>query len=150
MMFSYSNHQETLMNIKKKFSTVFIVTLLGRVISSAQAQEINTQPRMEMVSGGIGESGMDAIISAQKDYSLKLIFSESTGEYLADVSVNIADRKVHTVVSTNSVGPILLVKLQPGAYTVSSSTDKETKTRKIVVKNTGLSTYYIHLNASET
>ena len=138
------------MNIKKKFSTVFIVTLLGSVISSAQAQEINTQPRMEMVSGGIGESGMDAIISAQKDYSLKLIFSESTGEYLADVSVNIADRKGHTVVNTNSVGPILLVKLQPGAYTVSSSTDKETKTRKIVVKNTGLSTYYIHLNASET
>lgn len=134
-----------------KFAILFVATLLGSAtLSSAQAQEVNQPPQAEMVSGGIGDTGMENIVAAQKDYNLKLVFAEKNGEYLADVGVTIQDRKGNTVINTDSVGPILLVKLKPGTYTISSSTDKETETRKIAVSNTGLSTYYIHLNASES
>jgi len=139
------------MSRHNKFAILFVAILLGSItLSSVQAQEVNQPPQAEMVSGGIGDTGMDKIVAAQKNYSLKLVFSEANGEYLADVDVIIQDRKGNTVISTDSVGPILLVKLKPGTYTVSSSTDRETTTRKIAVSNTGLSTYYIHLNASES
>jgi len=139
------------MNIHNTFAAAFVAILLGgTILSSAQAQEVNERPQAEMVSGGIGDTGMDKIAAAQKDYSLKLIFAETSGDYLADVGVVIHDRKGNTVVNMDSAGPILLVKLKPGAYTVSSSTDKETTTSKVVVNNTGIRTYYIHLNASES
>lgn len=141
------------MKINNKFASIFITILLGSAaLSNAQTQEVEqqSQPQTEMVSGGIGDSGMDTIATTQKNYNLKLIFSEPDGEYLADISAVIHDKKGNTVLDTHSVGPIVLVKLKPGTYTLSSTSGKETRTSKVVVHNTGISTYYIHLNDSES
>ncbi len=139
------------MNIHNTVAVVFSIILLGcAMLSTAQAQEINPLPQATMVSGGVGDSEVDKIAAMQKDYSLKLIFAKAGGEYLADVDVIIHDRKGNTIINANSVGPILLVKLKSGTYTVDASSDKETKTRKVVVNKTGLRTYYIHLNDSES
>jgi hypothetical protein len=155
-MISYSYKQEIAMKIKTKLTiTLISIMLSSTLLSAANAQEANQQamaqpPQAEIVTGGIGDGGMDAITAAQKNYDLKLIFSNPGGEYLSDVSLVIHNKKGDMVINTNSVGPVALVKLRPGTYTVSSSTGKETKTSKVVVKATGLSTYYIHLNDSES
>jgi len=141
------------MKINHKFAAIFITILLGSTtLSTAQTQEAEqqVQPQAEMVSGGIGDTGMDTIATTQKNYNLKLIFAEPNGEYLADISAVMHDKKGNTVLDANSVGPIVLVKLKPGTYTLSSTAGKETKTSKVIVHNTGLSTYYIHLNDSES
>lgn len=141
--------------MKNKLAIVFITSLLcSTVFSSPKAQEadsqMNSAPQVEMVSGGIGDGGMEAIEEKQKDYSLKLVFADADGEYLADVKVLIKDRKGNEVVNTDSVGPVLLLKLKPGVYTVSSTTNKETKSQKVTVRNKGTSSYYVHINAAES
>ena len=131
------------MNIKNILAATFVATL---ILSTSVYAEENS---VEMVSGGVGDAEMDDITVAQKNYTLKLIFANSAGEYLADVSVVIKDKKGDTIVDTSSVGPVLLVKLKAGTYKVSASTDKETKTNKIIVHNSDLTTRYIHINALE-
>ena len=131
------------MKIKNILAVSLIASLL--LYTGVYAQENN----VEMVSGGVGDAEMDDITVAQKNYTLKLIFANSSGEYLADVSVVIKDKKGDTIVDTSSVGPVLLLKLKAGTYNVSASTDKETKTNKITVRKTGLTTQYFHINALE-
>jgi len=98
---------------------------LGAV--TASDSEVNNLPEAQSqngvsyLSGGVGEDQAKAIESAARDYSLMLTFAtQKTGEYLADVKVNIADRKGQAVLDTVADGPMLLVKLQPGEYRISA------------------------------
>lgn len=106
-------------------------------------------PQIRMVSGGIGDGEIDAMKEQQNSYSVKLIFAESTGEYLSNVNLQISD-KHNTIVNTASVGPIVLLDLKPGNYTLSSSVPGDTKSQCISVRSTGLSTYIVHLHSAES
>lgn len=141
------------MYVKKEFVAIVLTTLFcSALLSPVQAQETSPKPQAEIASGGIGDAGMDNIKAAQKNFSLKLIFSNPSGQYLADVNVSIADKQGDTVLDTHSVGPVLLVKLEPGTYSVTSSTgaSTESKTIKLAVYKTGLTTHYIHLKDSDS
>jgi hypothetical protein len=93
---------------------------------------------------------MDDIAAVQQRYSLKLVFAQTNGEYLADVGVQVSDIKGNTVVETSSAGPVLLINLMPGSYTVRASLNGETKTQHIVVRNHELMTHFIRLRGSES
>jgi hypothetical protein len=78
-----------------------------------------TEGSVTYVSGGIGKAESAAMIAEAKRYSLSLVFSDNKrNEYLADVHVTIQDRGGTDVLSTVSEGPIMLVKLPAGSYTV--------------------------------
>lgn len=71
------------------------------------------------VSGGIGRTESAAMNAEAKDYPLRMFFSiENSVEYLADVHVTIKDHTGADVLSTTAEGPIMLVKLPAGDYTV--------------------------------
>lgn len=90
-------------------------------IDVSSLPEAQSQNGVTYLSGGIGEDQSKAIESAARDYSLMLTFAtRKTGKYLADVKVNIADRKGQSVLETVADGPMLLVKLHPGEYRVSA------------------------------
>ena len=133
------------MNIQKKFAAAFIAILLGSTALYAADAPVAEQP-IQMTSGGVGEKGMDDITAVQQHYSLKLVFAKTNGEYQADVGVQISDHKGNTVVNTTAKGPVLLVNLAPGVYTVSASLEGETKTKRVVAHEDGLMTYFIRLN----
>ena len=78
-----------------------------------------TEGEVTWVSGGIGRTESAAIEAEAKNYPLRIFFSiENTVEYLADVRVTIKDHTGTDVLSATSEGPIMLVKLPAGEYTV--------------------------------
>lgn len=73
------------------------------------------------VSGGIGDEERDEIRARERDFNLKLLFSERDGSYLGDVDVLIINPKGEPVLDVKSVGPFLLVRLPGGNYRIKVS-----------------------------
>lgn len=106
------------------------------------------QPAMEAVktfSGGVGEEGLSKIKEIEKDYSLKLVFSDKEGSYLADVDVIIADKAGKELVHETTHGPVLLAALPAGKYTITASLDKATQSIKTRIGTKGLRTLEVHM-----
>jgi len=101
--------------------------------------------KVQYVSGGVAVSGMRAIDAEEHAYNLKMLFvGGAEGEYLADVAVNIKDAKDNSLLSTTTEGPVLLVKLPPGHYTVSTQTSNGTMlTRHVNVGDDHLASYVL-------
>jgi len=144
-------HKEIAMNAPRLFAAVaavLIATLLG---STALYAAPASQPQIAMLSGGIGEEEVDRMNAAQEHYSLKLIYAEANGDYLTDVAVRIQDHKKNVVLETvASQGPIVLINLKPGTYTLVSTVSGKSSTQRIAVRGNGLSTYIIHLHSTES
>jgi len=81
----------------------------------------NSNPAIPMYSGGIGDDEIDYIKNVEHQFDLKLLFTEENGVFLSDVPVSISDRQGNTVVNTVSSGPILLLNLPDGTYTVTAT-----------------------------
>ena len=80
-----------------------------------------TENGITYVSGGIGEGQAQAMMGMRKDYNLQLTFAmKGTGEYLADVKVNIQDAKGKEILETVSSGPLFYAKLPQGRYKVTA------------------------------
>lgn len=104
--------------------------------------------KAQYVSGGIGIDGMEVINAVEHDYNLKMLFV-ADGEYLGDISVNITDHKGNSLLSAASEGPVLLVKMPAGHYTVSTTTSNGTTlTQHVVVSNDHLASYVLRYPAN--
>ncbi|WP_462322473.1 peptidase associated/transthyretin-like domain-containing protein [Halochromatium sp.] len=92
------------------------------------------------IAGGVGESGRAEINAMQDQYSLKLVFAYTNGEFLAEVDVVIVDSTGKTLVATDADGPWLLVDLPAGTYEIEATVNGETKTERVTVPASGLKT----------
>ena len=83
------------------------------------------QPKMEngitYLSGGIGNDEAVAMKAEAKSYPLSMIFSAGKdNEYLADVRIAIKDKAGKEVLNAVSDGPIMLVKVPAGRYSIAA------------------------------
>jgi hypothetical protein len=103
------------------------------------------------ISGGVGISGMKTMDEEEHAYNLKMLFvAEPDGHYLADISVRITSDKGKTVLETTAEGPVLLVRIKPGHYTVSATRATGfTMTRKVEASGDHLSTYVLRYPVKE-
>ncbi|HEY2560596.1 MAG TPA: hypothetical protein VGI48_12885 [Caldimonas sp.] len=85
---------------------------------------------VEYLNGGAGEEARAAIDAQREAFPLRLVFSVAGGAYVvADhVDVNSAKGKV---LGVDNAGPMLLVKVPPGDYTVDASYGGKTEQRKV-------------------
>lgn len=101
--------------------------LLAAVVSSLAPLQASAQLRqapphgVEYLSGGIGQTEAQQMKLAARDYSLSLLFATPSGQYLADVDVQLKDSKGARVMNVENTGPMLLVKLPPGRYQVEAA-----------------------------
>jgi hypothetical protein len=114
---------------------------------------IRTQPsnngEVQYVSGGVGEDDMNALDAEKDAYNLKLLFVAG-GAYLANVGVHITDSNGHEILDTKTEGPVLLVKIPRGSYTVTAAAENgATITQRITVGSNPLSSYVLHYAALE-
>jgi hypothetical protein len=72
-----------------------------------------------------------SIAAREAQYNVKLVFTLTEGNYLADVAVAIKDAAGSVVLATHALGPILLARLPRGEYTVDATHDGRTQTRKL-------------------
>lgn len=80
------------------------------------------------VSGGIGLDEREALAQLRNEYSLRVATAvRGSGAYLAAVQVTIHDAAGRRVFEERPAGPILLVDLQAGRYTVEANRNGEIK-----------------------
>lgn len=90
------------------------------------------------VSGGVGADSREELLAQEKEYNLKIVAAETSGDYLAGVQVVIQSARKEQVLDATMEGPILLARLVPGRYTVTAVSDGQTLTRSVTVSAQGL------------
>jgi hypothetical protein len=94
---------------------------------------LQTQGAASFTCGGIGQASSKAMLAARKDYPLSLLFASASGEYMASVNVTIKDAKGASVLTVPSTGPICLIKLPDGSYTVEGQAMGKTKSQSVTI-----------------
>jgi len=96
-------------------------------LSTALAQTANghlpewkTEGPLQYACGGISSDESTAMRAAMQDHPLSLLFARKDGEYLANLAVEIQGGP-HTLQFTAG-GPICLLQLPAGRYTVQATT----------------------------
>lgn len=98
------------------------------------------QPKVQngvaYLCGGIGSDEAASMKQAASQYDLMLTFAASSGAYLADVNVDIADARGQAVLQTTCDGPIMLVSLHKnGTYRIRADAGGHVMTRTARVQS---------------
>lgn len=107
----------------------------------AQAQTPVLAPSMKTIGaaryvcGGVGSEESNAMRAAMKDHPLSLLFARASGAYLADVEVTVKDAQGGTALSMRADGPVCLVDLPAGRYTVEAASEGVVKTQVVALGN---------------
>jgi hypothetical protein len=83
------------------------------------------------LAGGVSAEERASIAAREAEYNVKLVFTLTEGNYLADVTVAIKNASGAVVPATQAPGPILLARLPRGEYTVDATYDGKTQTRNL-------------------
>ncbi len=102
---------------------------------AASAPQVQRAGGVEYVSGGVGEESRAALQSMQANFPLRLVFSAQNGEYLVADTVGVRDARGE-VLAVTGVGPILMLKLAPGDYTVTAIYSGRTEQKQIKLGST--------------
>lgn len=109
----------------------------GGAVSGTAAgsqRETRAEPAIDAVAGGVGINARARLSDqAAPDHNLKLVFSLTTGNYVADVHVKVNDAAGRTVIDGTANGPWLYAKLPAGTYQVSATYRDHTVTERISV-----------------
>ena len=89
----------------------------------------------QYMCGGIGSDESQAMRAVMKEFPLSLLFARVSGEYLADVGVTVRDAGGATALSMRASGPVCLVDLPAGRYTVEAESEGVTKTQVVTLGN---------------
>lgn len=105
---------------------------VGATTNAVQVQRANG---IEYVSGGIGVESRAALQALQPEFALRVVFSTSDGEYFVADTVTVRNDSGQ-LLALSSVGPILMLKLPPGDYTVNTIYSGRTEQKQIKVGTT--------------
>ncbi|WP_250463332.1 carboxypeptidase regulatory-like domain-containing protein [Caballeronia sp. GAFFF2] len=99
--------------------------------------QIEQQGDVSYTSGGVGLDESHALQREQAHWPLSLRFTGPTADYLSGVHVRIVGGKGGEVLSTDSMGPYMLVKLPAGSYTVYAKYKDQEKKQSVNVSGPG-------------
>ena len=100
--------------------------------------QAKTANGISYMSGGVGKPEAAAMREEARHYPLSMVFSAAKdNEFLANVQVTIKDHAGKEMLSAVSDGPIMLVKLPAGKYTVAAESNGKTLHRTVQVPARG-------------
>lgn len=94
---------------------------------------MKSQDAGRYVCGGVGSDESQALRAAMKDHPLSLLFARPGGAYLADVEVRVKDARGATALALRTEGPVCLVDLPPGRYTIEAVSDGVAKSQAVTL-----------------
>lgn len=120
----------------------------------APSKPLRAEPQAEVnphgirfMSGGVGADEQARFKAAEAEYPVKFVFASSGGAFMSDVNVTVTDKAGETVLGMMTDGPILLMDLEPGSYTVKADDHGQVQTRDITVSDSSNKTYTLHFKA---
>jgi hypothetical protein len=122
--------------LKRSILGLFIFSL--PVLGSAQVPEPQTDGNIQFISGGIGSDESASIKAVAKKWPLYIEFSkrdENKSVWISEVSVTITDAKGQQVFTQSNQGPMLLVGLKPGKYSIQASYEDVKMVRSLTVSS---------------
>ena len=112
--------------------------IVAASISAGVSLAIAEAGEVRFLSGGVGQSSQQELLAVQQDYSLKLVFAQDSGAFLANVDVRITATDGTKLLTTTALGPWLLVDLPAGEYRVTASYRGVTREATVQVPESGL------------
>ena len=116
------------------------LALVLATMTSARALASETGPmqngEVDYLNGGIGTEQADRMRAMSADYPVQMTFAErnqGVDEFVADVHLRVSDTAGRTMLDLPAQGPIFLLQLPPGAYTVEAEHQGEVKTRRFEI-----------------
>lgn len=90
--------------------------------------------KVSYITGGIGKTEADAMRRAASDYPLALVLSRSkNGNFISDVDLVVQAHDGLPVLHTNTAGPIVLMRLPKGRYSIKARYDGRLLERQVEV-----------------
>ncbi len=144
-----------------RLTTILAASLLAASGAAfAAAPATGTLPAEKMqgsvayLSGGVGENQTKVFEQAMNKYPLaiEIVQKERTGkrdEFTADAQVRIMDHSGKEVFTAKADGPFVLVRLEPGTYTISTTYEGHTQHRKDVTLAKGRTTHEVFVFPSD-
>lgn len=83
--------------------------------------------------GGIGSDESTAMRAAMKDHPLALLFARADGAYLSEVAVTIKNASGTPALEMRAAGPVCLIDLPAGRYTVDATAEGASKSQSVTV-----------------
>lgn len=108
-----------------------LAALLLAVAATAHAQ-------VPYISGGVGTDERAELAAKEKEYNLKIVTAETSGDFLGEVQVVIESARKQPILEAAMDGPIMLVKLPPGTYTIKATSGRDQVTQTVSVPAQGL------------
>ena len=112
----------------------------------AEPLQVQQQAGISFVTGGVGLGEREALTQQASQYNLKVVNTNPTGAYTADVRVSVVDSSGHEVLNTQLDGPWLMAKLPPGHYTINANDGVRTQVRKVNIAASGLNRVQLSWN----
>ena len=106
------------------------------VAQAIPAPEAVTQGDATYVSGGVGKLEADAIRDMASRYPVTMTFAkhnQGANEFVAGVKLRVTDQSGKQVIDLDDGGPMLLLKVPDGKYTVRAEYEGHVKTRSVDV-----------------
>lgn len=104
---------------------------------SAGVPPLKTEGAARYACGGIGVDESTAFRAAAGQHALSLLFAAPGGDYQADVSVRISDAQGTQVLQLRADGPVCLIDLPGGSYTVEATPERGAAHRRSVTVEGG-------------
>lgn len=87
---------------------------------------------IDYISGGVGEEDRTAMAARQGEFPFKVVLSAAGGEYLVADHLNVTTPQGKLLIIRDA-GPVVMMKLPPGAYTFEATYQGKTERRPVRV-----------------
>lgn len=125
------------MNAKANIAFGNVLLLAALQAGAATLPAAQTQNGVAYLTGGIGEDESAAMRMEARHYPVSMFFAAGKDNaFLADVKVTVRNKAGKEVLTT-AAGPILLVNLPSGRYTVTAERNSKVLQRTVLVGKTG-------------
>jgi len=128
-------------------ASILTLSLSGLAYGDGLPPEIQSG-KASYITGGIGKAEADAMRRAASDYPLALVLSRSKdGNFISDVDILIQAQNGQPVLHANAAGPIVLMRLPKGRYSVKARYDGRLLVRQVDVDPAGREMVYLNWSA---
>jgi len=115
-----------------------VLAMLAAVLLTFSMEVLAADAPVSYISGGTGADAREELRAREKEFNLKIVVADKSGDYLAGVKVVIESATKAQVLDTTMEGPILLAKLPPGTYTIRATSNDQKLTRTVTIAAQGL------------